>query len=256
MLNNNSILGLHKGDTSQQVIQMADVAMRYGNGEEIFSDVNLSINRGDFYFLTGNSGAGKTSLLKLLYLAYPPSRGHMKLFGHDIHYTNRNAMAKIRRKIGVVFQDYRLLDNLTVFENVALSLRIAGRSEKYIEKNVPSLLHWIGLGSHMHQKPPVLSGGEQQRVAIARAIVNKPDILIADEPTGNVDPRMAQRLIRLFSELNKYGTTVIVATHNTDLVNTFAFPRLHLEKGELSLYEAGSIWSSFDSISKTDELNI
>ncbi|MHA1549978.1 MAG: cell division ATP-binding protein FtsE [Alphaproteobacteria bacterium] len=256
MFENDSLLGLKKQSEAHPIIQLADVGMHYDSGEEILSDLNLSINRGDFYFLTGVSGAGKTTLLKLLYLSHPPRRGHIKLFGHDVHYSDRKAMAKIRRRIGVVFQDYRLLDHLTVFENVALSLRIAGRTEKYIEKNVPSLLHWVGLGSQMHQKPPLLSGGQKQRVAIARAIVNKPDILFADEPTGNVDPRMAQRLIHLFSELNKYGTTVIVATHNTDLVNTFAFPRLHLEKGKLSTFDAGSIWTSIDSSPTDGGINV
>ncbi len=235
-----------KIEDSHPVIELFDTGMHYDSGEEILSDVNLSINKGEFYFLTGASGAGKTTLLKLLYLAHPPSRGHIKLFGHDLHYSDRNSMAKIRRRVGVVFQDYKLIENLSVFENVALSLRILGRSEKYIEKNVPSLLHWVGLGNHMHNKPATLSGGQKQRVAIARAIVNKPDVLIADEPTGNVDPQMAQRLLHLFGELNKYGTTVIVATHNTDLVNTFAYPRLHLEDGKLTKYTAGSIWTLFN----------
>lgn len=238
------------------IVELFDTGMRYNGGEEVLSDINLSINRGEFYFLTGASGAGKTTLLKLLYMAHPPTRGYIKLFGHDLHYGNRDAMAKIRRRVGVVFQDYRLIDTLSVFDNVALSLRIAGRSEKYIEKNVPSLLHWVGLGSHMHNKPATLSGGQKQRVAIARAIVNKPDILIADEPTGNVDPRMAQRLLHLFGELNKYGTTVIVATHNTDLVNTFAYPRLHLEDGQLTKYTAGSVWTLFDSPDKKGMLDV
>ena len=235
------------------VIELFDVGMHYDSGEEILSDVNISINKGEFYFLTGASGAGKTTLLKLLYLAHPPSRGHIKLFKHDLHYKDRDAMAKVRRKIGVVFQDYKLIETMSVLDNVALSLRILGRSEKYIEKNVPSLLHWVGLGNHMHNKPATLSGGQKQRVAIARAIVNKPDVLIADEPTGNVDPRMAQRLLHLFKELNKYGTTVIVASHNTELVNTFAFPRLHLEDGKLIKYNAGSIWTLFD---KKGDVNV
>lgn len=240
-----TLFSIQTGD-AHPVVELFDVGMRYDAGDEVLSDLNLTIKQGDFYFLTGASGAGKTTLLKLLYLAHPPIRGYVKLFGHDLHYGQREEMAKIRRRVGVVFQDYRLIDSLSVFDNVALSLRISGRTEKYIEKNVPSLLHWVGLGAHMHSKPATLSGGQKQRVAIARAIVNKPDILIADEPTGNVDPRMAQRLMHLFGELNKYGTTVIVATHNTDLVNTFAYPRLHLEKGALTRYDAGSVWTLFD----------
>lgn len=221
------------------IARLHDVGLRYGNGPEILKDIDLNLQRGSFHFLTGPSGAGKTSLLRMLYLAYQPTRGQVKLFSHPVHYENRDQTSMIRRKIGVVFQDYQLLDHLTVFDNVALPLRIAGKSKASIEKNVYSLLHWVGLGNYLHAKPPVLSGGQKQRVAIARAIINKPDLLLADEPTGNVDAEMARRLMHLFIELNKLGTTIVVATHNMDLVNQFLFPRLHLDQGYLSVFKTG-----------------
>lgn len=216
-------------------VRFQSVGLRYGNGPEILQDVSLALEPGSFHFLTGPSGAGKTSLLSLLYLARRPSRGSIELFGHDVTAATRDALPALRRRLGVVFQDFRLLDHLSALDNVALPLRVSGVSESEITRHVPELLRWVGLADQMHSTPPVLSGGQKQRVAIARAVINRPDLLIADEPTGNVDDRTALRLLRLFSELNKLGTTVVIATHNESLVRRFRYPRLHLEHGRLDI---------------------
>jgi len=200
----------------------------------VLSQIDLTLNPGSFHFLTGPSGAGKTSLLSLLYLARRPSEGAVHLFGTDTTSASRGALPAIRRQVGVVFQDFRLLDHLSAFDNVALPLRVAGVAEPEIKQNVSELLSWVGLSDAMDALPPVLSGGQQQRVAIARAVVNRPRLILADEPTGNVDDAIAMRLMQLFIELNKLGASVIIATHNQLLVNQFAFPRLVLSEGRLS----------------------
>ena len=223
-----------QSDSTKPIISLQNVGLRYNAGPEILKDINLEIKSGDFYFLTGASGAGKTTLLKLLHLAHKPTRGKVKIFGKDVEFIKQEDMAHIRRRIGIVFQDYHLLDHLSVLDNVALPLRITGRSEKYIQTHVPELLEWVGLKKFINTKPKLLSGGQQQRVAIARAVINNPDILIADEPTGNVDEDMAKKLLFLFLELNKMGTTVIIATHSTNLIKQFHFPVLHLENGNLT----------------------
>jgi len=207
--------------------------MRYAQGGEVLQDVNLSLPTGSFHFLTGESGAGKSTLLSLMYLARRPNRGRIEMFGVDTTRMAKATLPKIRRRIGVVFQDFRLLDHLSTLDNVALPLRVAGVSEAEVNRHVPELLNWVGLGDAMKTKPSYLSGGEKQRVAIARAVINRPDILLADEPTGNVDSRIAQRLMHLFLELNRLGTTVVIATHNEALIRKFGFPRLHLEGGLL-----------------------
>ena len=222
-----------QNDSTKTIISLQNVGLRYNAGPEVLKDINLEIKAGDFYFLTGTSGAGKTTLLKLLHLAHKPTRGKVKIFGKDIDSIKQEDMAHIRRRIGIVFQDYHLLDHLSVLDNVALPLRIVGRSEKYIQTHIPELLEWVGLKKFINTKPKLLSGGQQQRVAIARAVINNPDILIADEPTGNVDEEMAKKLLFLFLELNKMGTTVIIATHSTNLIKQFHFPVLHLENGTL-----------------------
>ena len=220
-------------ENMKPIVDMEGVGLRYSKGAEVLSDVSLKLYAGDFYFLTGASGAGKTSLLNLVHLARRPTRGKIRLFGRDIDYINHDELALMRRKIGVVFQDYRLLSHLSVIDNVALPLRIMGRSERYVKTHVPELVEWVGLKSCSNSRPDTLSGGEQQRVAIARAVINNPSLLIADEPTGNVDEDMAQKLLFLFLELNKMGTTVIIATHSRSLVRQFKFPVLHLEDGRL-----------------------
>ena len=217
------------------IIQFENVGLRYGNAPETLSDISLSLTRGGFYFLTGPSGAGKTSLLKLLYLAQRPSRGVVRLFGDDMVTMPRDRLPDYRRRIGVVFQDFRLISHLSAFENIALPLRVAGHKEAAIAQRVTELLAWVGLGARTDALPQTLSGGEQQRVAIARAVITQPDVLIADEPTGNVDPAMALRLLRLFEALNQLGTTVVVATHDAQLMSGVGHAHtLRLNEGRLA----------------------
>jgi cell division transport system ATP-binding protein len=207
--------------------------MRYGVGPEVLHDVNFALAPGSFHFLVGPSGAGKSSLLRLMYLAHRPSRGLITLFDCDIATAPRAQLAELRRKIGVVFQDFRLLDHLSVLDNVALPLRIAGMPERQVIDYAEELLTWVGLADHLQARPATLSGGQKQRVAIARAVIRRPQLLLADEPTGNVDDKIALRLLYLFEELNKLGTTIVIATHNEALISRFGHPQLHLEDGEL-----------------------
>jgi cell division transport system ATP-binding protein len=221
--------------TSDTLIRFENVGMRYGAGREVLRDITMELAPGGFYFLTGPSGAGKSTLLKLIYLAERPSRGLISLFGFDLATTPRHELPALRRRIGVVFQDFRLLPHLSALDNVALPLRVAGYRSESIRANVAELLRWVGLADQLDAKPATLSGGEQQRVAIARAVVSKPSLLIADEPTGNVDDQIAARLLRLFEELNRQGTTIVIATHSESLVARFPHTGLHLENGELTV---------------------
>lgn len=218
------------------IIEMQNVGIRYEQGPEILSDIKLSLKRGSFHFLTGKSGAGKTSLLSMMYLAQKPSRGRMSVFGKDVSFANRDALASLRRRIGVVFQDFRLLEHLSAFDNVALPLRVCGMDEREIRKRVSELLTWVELDNHMLDAAATLSGGEKQRIAIARAVINRPELLLADEPTGNVDNFIAPKLMKLFVELNKLGTTVVIATHSDKLISDFSYPRLHLQNRGLHVY--------------------
>ncbi len=220
------------------VVQFEGVGLRYANGPEVLQDLAFTLAPGSFHFLTGPSGAGKSSLLRLMYMAHKPTRGRVQMFGRDLGAVRRYEMPALRRRVGVVFQEFRLLDHLSAVDNVALPMRVAGMREADVQRHVPELLSWVGLAEHLHAKPPTLSGGQKQRVAIARAVIGRPDLLLADEPTGNVDDRIAMRLMHLFEELNKLGTTVVIATHNDGLVSRFKYPRLHLEKGRLSTAEA------------------
>ena len=215
------------------MIRFENVGMRYGAGAEVLRDVTFALEGGSFTFLTGPSGAGKTTLLKLMYLGEAPSRGLITLFGRDLATAKRRDFPELRRRVGVVFQDFRLLDHLSAFDNVALPLRITGRDPREYRQDVEELLSWVGLGDRLDAKPATLSGGEQQRVAIARAVVARPDLLLADEPTGNVDPDMGQRLIRLFAELNKLGTTVLIATHDRALIASAQAREMRLVDGRL-----------------------
>jgi cell division transport system ATP-binding protein len=217
------------------IVQFENVGLRYGTGAETLSDVSFSLATGGFYFLTGPSGAGKTSLLQLLYLARRPSRGLIRLFNEDVVMLPRSRMPGFRRRIGVVFQDFRLIPYLSAFDNIALPLRVAGMEEKEIVTPVNEMLAWVGLSARASARPATLSGGEQQRVAIARAVIARPDILVADEPTGNVDPEMAGRLLYLFDALNKLGTTVVVATHDIHLISRIpAAQVMRLDRGRIS----------------------
>lgn len=217
------------------IVQFANVGLRYGTDREVLSDISFTLYPGRFYFLTGASGAGKTSMLKLLYLAQRPSRGMIWMFGNDVITLPRKAMPDFRRRIGVVFQDFRLVQHLSAFDNVALPLRISGMSEGQIRKPVADVLEWVGLQHWMDARPQTLSGGEQQRVAIARAVIARPEVLVADEPTGNVDPEMALKLLRLFEALNRLGTTVVVATHDVNLLRKVPDSLImRLDKGALS----------------------
>jgi cell division transport system ATP-binding protein len=227
------------------LVRFEEVVLRYGNGPEILKRVSLQFDPGSYHFLVGASGAGKSSLLRMMYLAQVPSAGRVALFGRDVAGLSRRETALLRRRIGVVFQDFRLLDHLTARENVALPLRIGAppgdRSDKArsSDKDVEELLAWVGLADHMDALPPTLSGGQQQRVAIARAVIGRPSLLLADEPTGNLDDRMAVRLLYLFEELNKIGTTVVIATHNESLVQRFPHPVTRLRDGEVEI--AGAV---------------
>ncbi len=220
---------------NNSIIEMQNVGIRYDQGPEILSDIKLSLRRGSFHFLTGKSGAGKTSLLSMMYLSQKASRGHVRVFGKDINFANRDELAFLRRRIGVVFQDFRLLEHLSAFDNVALPLRVCGMSETEVRKRVNELLSWVELDNHMLDAASTLSGGEKQRIAIARAVINRPELLLADEPTGNVDNFIAPKLMKLFVELNKLGTTVVIATHSDKLINDFNYPRLHLQNRGLHL---------------------
>jgi len=218
-----------------EVVRFDDVSMRYGRGPEVLRDLTFGLAPGSFHFLTGPSGAGKSSLLKLIYLAARPSKGLIHLFGQDVANAEGSARPELRRRIGVVFQDLLLLDHMSAFDNAALPLRIAGLDAQEYRGDVAELLTWVGLGGRMHALPPTLAGGEKQRLAIARAVVNRPQILLADEPTSNVDHEMALRIYRLFVELNRLGATVLIATHDQDLVARSGRPAFHLENGKLDL---------------------
>ena len=220
------------------MIEFSNVGLRYGNGPEILRDLTFSVEPGSFHFLTGPSGAGKTSLLRLLLLSLKPSRGRVTMFGEDVSNLTQDRLLQMRRHIGIVFQEFRLLDHLTTFENVALPLRVLGQPESEYRPNVTELLEWVGLGERMNALPSLLSGGEKQRAAIARAVIARPKILLADEPTGNVDPDLSSRLVHLFAELNRtLGMTIILATHELPLLDKFNYPRMLLNKGELVIHD-------------------
>lgn len=217
------------------VVAFEGVGVRYGPGPEVLRDLTFALPARSFHFLTGPSGAGKTTLLRLILLSARPTRGLISLFGQDVAGISKEALTGLRRRMGVVFQEFRLLDHLTTYENVALPLRVRGRDEAGYRAEVVELLGWVGLGERMHVLPPVLSGGEKQRAAIARAVIDRPDLLLADEPTGNVDPSLARRLLRLFLELNRLGTSVVLATHDLALMDRIDAARLVLGDGQVHI---------------------
>lgn len=217
------------------MIRFDSVGLRYGTGPEILRDVTFHVLPGSFHFLTGPSGAGKTTLLRLLFMSLRPSRGLIFVFGENVAELSAGGRSALRRRIGIVFQDFRLLDHLTTWENVALPLRVMGKREADYREDVTDLLRWVGLGDRVNAYPEILSGGEKQRAAIARAVIARPELLLADEPTGNVDPAIGNRLLRLFVELNRLGTSVIIATHDYGLMEQLDAPRLVLYDGHLEV---------------------
>lgn len=219
------------------MVRFENVGLRYGLGPEVLRDLNFHIPPNSFQFLTGPSGAGKTSLLRLLFLSLRPTRGLINLFGQDVSLLDKEGVADLRKRIGIVLQDFRLLDHMSTYENVALPFRVMGRPESSYRKEVIDLLRWVGLGERMDALPPVLSGGEKQRAAIARAVIARPLLLLADEPTGNVDPTLGRRLLRLFIELNRSGTAVVIATHDIGLMDQIDARRMVLHEGRLHIYE-------------------
>lgn len=217
------------------MIRFTNLALAYDRGPEVLSNVTFHLRPGSFHFLTGPSGAGKTTLLRLMFMSLAPTRGQFYIFDQDVNRLTAAKRAQLRRRVGIVFQDFRLLDHLTTWENVALPLRVVGKRLEDYREDVTDLLQWVGLGDRMHAFPSVLSGGEKQRAAIARAVIGKPELLLADEPTGNVDPQMARRLLRLFIELNRLGTSVMIATHDHQLMRQFKAPRLELHDGHVRI---------------------
>ncbi|MFN0023503.1 MAG: cell division ATP-binding protein FtsE [Parvularculaceae bacterium] len=228
------------GQRGGVIVKFDAVGLAYDGGVESLRDVDFALGEGEFRFLTGPSGAGKTSFLKLIYLGLRPTRGRITLFGEDVTAAPREALPPLRRRIGVVFQEFRLLDHLTAFDNVALPMKVAGVNHNQYKEDVRELLNWVGLGSRLDAKPQTLSGGEKQRVALARALVSKPDLILADEPTGNVDPLMGEKIMKLFIELNKLGAAVIVATHDLELVTALGKKTMRLEAGRLHEESAGA----------------
>lgn len=219
------------------MIKFEHVGLRYGIGPEVLSDINFSLPPGSFHFLCGPSGAGKTSLMSLLYLGRRPTRGTIHALGKNTNILGRVELARLRQSIGVIFQDFRLLSHLSAFDNVALPLRINGVDEKKIKLHVEELLDWVGLGDCMHRLPATLSGGQQQRIAIARAVISNPKLLLADEPTGNLDDEIGMKLMGLFEQLNKMGTTIVIATHNLQILERLPHPRLILQDGHLHIFD-------------------
>jgi cell division transport system ATP-binding protein len=226
----------------EPVISMVDVGMTYPNGKVALADVNVSIPGGDFVFLVGPSGAGKSTFIRLLIREQLATSGRVVVAGRDLSRMRRGDVPKLRRRIGIVFQDFRLLPGKTVFENVAFALEVTGTPRPLIRHRVPQLLNLVGLQEHDEHLPTQLSGGEQQRVAIARALVHDPAMLIADEPTGNLDPVTSWEIIQLLIQINGLGTTVLMATHNQEIVNAMRRRVLALEHGTLVRDESGAAY--------------
>lgn len=217
------------------MITFEHVGLRYGIGPEVLHDISFSLEPGSFHFLNGPSGAGKTSLMRLMYLGRRPTRGLISMFGHNIGSLPRRDLIHLRQKIGVVFQDFRLIDHLSAFDNVALPLRVNGKAETQIQKDVNELMDWVGLADYKNALPHTMSGGQQQRIAIARAVISRPKLLLADEPTGNLDDKIGYKLMSLFEQLNRMGTTIVIATHNQQIMDRFNHARMLIEDGRLNI---------------------
>ena len=226
------------------MLRVDDVSMRYEGGPEVLRDVSLTLERGDFYYMMGPTGAGKTSLLRLLGLMHRPTRGSITMFDRDVAAMSREELTALRRRIGMIFQDFRLLDHLSAYDNVALPLRINGGQDEQIGGFVSEMLAWLGLSEVIDAKPPQLSMGQRQLVAIARAVVTRPNLLLCDEPTSNLDSKLSRRLMHLFAQLGKLGTAIVLSTHNDDLVARYPHPILHLAKGRLTTPPARAVPAS------------
>ena len=219
---------------SPETVRLSAVSFGYAESPGVLRDVNLILPRGSFHFLTGASGAGKSSLLRLLTLADRPAGGRISLFGQDVTEVSSKDRPDWRRRMGVVFQDFRLLDHLSVFDNAALPLRVRGEKRSDYAADVEEMLAWVGLADRANALPTALSGGEKQRLAIARAVMARPELILADEPTGSVDPAMAERLLKLFQALNRLGATVLIASHDEALAQRSGARRLLLRDGRIS----------------------
>lgn len=215
------------------MITLEHVAMEYLPGQTILADVSMHLEPNSFHFLTGPSGTGKSTLLSLLSFQHRATKGRIEMFGEEVTHMPREELPRLRRKVGIVLQDYRLLDHMTVAENVGLPLRVAGETQGVVAEKVKELLEWVGLKDHHDSFPAILSGGQKQRAAIARAVITKPKLLLADEPTGNLDSELALRFMYLFEALNQWGTTVLLATHDEHLISLFNYPVLRLKEGKL-----------------------
>ncbi len=220
------------------MVRFEQVSLRYEDGPFVLRNLSFSLDPGSFHYVTGPSGAGKTSLLRLMILAQRPSEGRIVIFGRDGASLSRDERAETRRRMGMVFQEFRLLDHLSVMDNVMLPMKLIGHTGPQVEHHVRELLSWVGLGDALDALPHTLSGGQQQRVAIARAVIGRPSLLLADEPTGNVDDQIAERLLYLFEELNRLGTTVLIATHNEHLVEQFKHPIIRLDHAQARVLTA------------------
>ena len=216
-----------------EVIRLDHLNFHYQTGNHIFYNLNFSFFEGGFYFLTGASGSGKTSLLRLLYGDLKPVDGQISVFGKNISTLSEKEKQIFLKQIGIIFQGGKLLNHLSALDNVALSMKIFGGSEKKSKSYAKELLHWVGLGAQLDNKPDELSDGQKQRVAIARAVITRPVLLMADEPTGNVDDETAFKILGLFEELNNLGTTIIMATHNRQIVSNYDYPELQIHQGQL-----------------------
>ncbi|MBO4591572.1 MAG: cell division ATP-binding protein FtsE [Eubacterium sp.] len=215
------------------MIKMDNVTMRYPTGTVALKDVNIEIAKGEFVFVVGSSGSGKTTFIELLLRELVPTKGRIEIAGYDYARVKKDKIHLVRRKIGVVFQNFRLLKDRTVYENVAFAQRVIETPPRYIRRQVPAVLSLVGLANKYKSYPNQLSGGEQQRVALARALVNKPDIILADEPTGNLDPKNSWDIMNLLDEINAKGTTVVVVTHNKEIVNVMKKRVITLKQGEV-----------------------
>lgn len=215
------------------MIVLDHVTMQYPTGKKALDDVTFHINKGEFVFIVGSSGSGKTTLIKLLLKELTPTKGEITVEGKRYSRLKRKEIPMLRRKLGVVFQDFRLLKDRTVFENVAFAQQVIEKSMKEIRREVPAMLTMVGLADQYKQYPRELSGGEQQRVAIARAMINRPDIILADEPTGDLDPKNSEEIMTLLDEINKKGTTVVVVTHNREIVDEMKKRVIRLKKGKI-----------------------